>query len=215
LDLGAEFFRWEFATAVLGHCMGIDPFDQPDVQSAKDRTKAVLEALAKTGKLPEPPSQAKVGAASLSFSSACPAKELGALLAAKPGDYGALLAYLPSEGEFDEPLDELRRAMAEALGGAAVQLGYGPRYLHSTGQLHKGGGNNGVFILVMREKETPLPIAGSPYGFEQLVAAQAIGDFQALEAAGRRAVLIRLSGDAFAALEKAADAVLGAGAARK
>ncbi|MFA6093363.1 MAG: glucose-6-phosphate isomerase [Elusimicrobiota bacterium] len=215
LDLGAEFFRWEFATAVLGKALGIDPFDQPDVQSAKDKTKTVLDHRVKTGKLPEVASQIQDDGLELCFSRA--SKEAGNvsgfdaslssfLNMARPGDYLGLLPFLSPLGEYDA----LVLSIAKTLRGRsehALQTGYGPRYLHSTGQLHKGGADKGLFLLIMREGGPEAAIPGQPYGFADLVNAQAIGDFQALDGAGRRAVLIRMTGDARKGLARVARAL--------
>jgi transaldolase / glucose-6-phosphate isomerase len=170
-ELGQEFFRWEFATAVAGALLGINPFDQPDVQAAKDRTAALLEA----GGEPELE----------------PAGSLDELLSgARPGeDYVAILAFVDPEREHDlEPLV----ARAEET-GCAVTTGLGPRYLHSTGQLHKGGPDRGVFVQVVDDLGgEELAIPGRDFGFRRLIAAQAAGDYEALEERGRRVARVRL-----------------------
>jgi transaldolase/glucose-6-phosphate isomerase len=171
-ELGQEFFRWEFATAVAGSLLGINPFNQPDVQAAKDRTNALLsEERTVPGTGPGP------------------AGELDALLAqAGPGDYVAILAFIDPAREAElEPL--VRRAEET---GAAVAVGLGPRYLHSTGQLHKGGPENGLFVQVVDDLGEELKIPDRPYGFRTLIAAQALGDFQALQERGRRVVRVTL-----------------------
>jgi hypothetical protein len=151
---------------------------------------------------------------SLSFSRAalpCAGAGLDASLGrflslAKPGEYLGLLPFVSPRGEYDPELKSLASALLRST-GRAVQPGYGPRYLHSTGQLHKGGPDNGLFLVLYREDAPALPIEGCPYGFETLVNAQAIGDFQALDSAGRRAALVRFRGDprqAFRRLEAAA-----------
>ncbi|MBI3547982.1 MAG: glucose-6-phosphate isomerase [Elusimicrobia bacterium] len=202
IDLGAEFLRWELVTAVLGWCLAIDPFDQPDVQSAKTRTKEVLDALAKSGKLPLPEAAAEANGLRVSLSWAARAAGKGAtpedavrglLRDAKAGDYIGLLAYVSSFERLDE-LHELKSALAKAA-KLPVQFGYGPRYLHSTGQLHKGGANSGIFLVLLQESGKSRPIPGAGYGFSHLVAAQAVGDFQALDAAGRRAALVTFTGE--------------------
>ena len=168
-ELGQEFFRWEFATAVAGATLGINPFDQPDVQAAKDKTNEVLRS----------------GEASLD-----PEGSLEeALGSATPGeDYIAILAFVDParEGEL-EPLVARARET-----GCAVTVGLGPRYLHSTGQLHKGGPNRGVFVQVVDDLGDELPIPGRDFGFRRLIAAQAAGDYQALRERGRRIVRVRL-----------------------
>ena len=168
-EAGQEFFRWEFATAVAGSILGINPFDQPDVQAAKDKTS---ELLARGG---EP--------------SVEPEGDLDELLAgAREGDYVAILAFIDParEGEL-APLVERARAT-----GRPVSVGLGPRYLHSTGQLHKGGPDTGLFVQVVDDLGEELPIPGQPFGFRKLIAAQAAADFEALEERGRRIVRVTL-----------------------
>jgi transaldolase/glucose-6-phosphate isomerase len=165
--LGAEFFRWEFATAVAGALLGINPFDQPNVQEAKDATNRILAA---GGRLPDVPND-----------------DLDALLArVRPGDYIAITAYMPRDAENEEALRRVRARLRDRF-KVATTVGFGPRYLHSTGQLHKGGPNTGVFIQVITQDETDLPVPGRPYTFGTLNAAQALGDLQSLRAHGRRA----------------------------
>jgi hypothetical protein len=171
-ELGQEFFRWEFGTAVAGSLLGINPFDQPNVQEAKDKTTAVLSGR---GLVPGTVTR--------------PEGSLDELLAeATPDHYVAILAFIDPAREPElEPL--VRRAEAT---GAAVAVGLGPRYLHSTGQLHKGGPDNGIFVQVVDDLGQDLKIPGRPYGFRTLIAAQAAGDFQALQERGRRIVRITL-----------------------
>ena len=171
-ELGQEFFRWEFATAVAGSMLGINPFDQPNVQEDKDRTQALLSEtrpVSGTGPGPE--------------------GDVDALLAqAKPGDYIAILAFIDPAREHElTPLVERAKRT-----GAAVATGLGPRYLHSTGQLHKGGPDTGLFIQVVDDLGEELPIPGRPYGFRTLIAAQAAGDFEALRDRGRPIVRVTL-----------------------
>jgi glucose-6-phosphate isomerase len=168
-EVGQEFFRWEFATAVAGAQLGINPFDQPDVQAAKDRTNELLE---------------RGGEPSLE-----PEGDLDALLAeARDGDYVAVLAFVDPEREPElEPVLERVRAT-----GLPYSVGLGPRYLHSTGQLHKGGPNTGLFLQVVDDLGDEVPIPGKPFGFRRLISAQAAGDFEALRERGRRIVRITL-----------------------
>ncbi|MFH1725856.1 MAG: bifunctional transaldolase/phosoglucose isomerase [Elusimicrobiota bacterium] len=219
LDLGAEFFRWEIATAVLGHALGINPFDQPDVQAAKNKTKALLAELKSSGALPQAESHASGDGLTLSFSRAS-FEEMGAatgglsldealtrfLAESRPGDYAGILAYLASDGRHERALKELRVALPRAA-NLPVQAGYGPRYLHSTGQVHKGGPNTGLFLLLSREGGPDLEIPGAGLTFGQLVTAQALGDFQALDSAGRRAVYVRIQGETDAGLRRLAQAL--------
>jgi transaldolase/glucose-6-phosphate isomerase len=171
-ELGQEFFRWEFATAVAGAVLGVNPFDQPNVQEAKDRTNTLLSET-------RPVSDTGPG----------PEGDVDALLAqAKPGDYVAVLAFIDPKRE--EELAPLVERAAQT--GAAVATGLGPRYLHSTGQLHKGGPDTGLFIQVVDDLGEELPIPGRPYGFRTLIAAQAAGDFEALRDRGRPIVRVKL-----------------------
>ena len=169
LDLGAEFYRWEIAVAVAGHVLGVDPFDEPDVAVAKANTAKVLAALP----LPE-------------MESADPAGVTGWLESQlRPGDYVTVQAYLPYR--HGDALEHLRRGLRDGLGGTAVTAGYGPRYLHSTGQLHKGGPNSAVAVqLVPRTQVPSVPVPSHPYDFNTLIAAQALGDHQSLLDRGRR-----------------------------
>ena len=155
LDLGGEFLRWELATAVAGSLLGIDPFDQPNVQESKDNTKRVLAEFGASGRLPQPP--------------AAPPAEAGRSLAdllkqARDGSYLALLAFT-ARTEASE--DALRRVRARVRDSSrlATTAGYGPRYLHSTGQLHKGGPNSGCFIQVVEPPEQDAAIPGQPFTF--------------------------------------------------
>lgn len=170
-QLGAEFFRWEFATAVAGAILGINPFDQPNVQEAKDATSRILAA----GKVPD---------AGLD--------DLGALLSQVwPGDYIAITAYIGRNAGNEEALRRVRVRLRDRY-KVATTVGFGPRFLHSTGQLHKGGPNTGVFIQVVADDDVDLEIPGKPYTFGTLKAAQALGDLQSLRAHGRRVARVKL-----------------------
>jgi hypothetical protein len=168
-ELGQEFFRWEFAVAVAGSYLEIDPFDQPDVQAAKDKTKQVLEA----------------GDAELE-----PVSSPDELFAqAREGDYVAIQAFIdPMREEELQPLIERAREQT----GCVVTHGLGPRYLHSTGQLHKGGPDTGLFLQVVDEPGEELPIPGRPFGFAQLIRAQAAGDLESLKERGRRVARVHM-----------------------
>jgi glucose-6-phosphate isomerase len=175
-DIGAEFFRWEFATAVAGAILDINPFNQPDVQKAKDTTDRLLQEYGVSGSLPKLETTG-------SFA------DLMAL--ADKGKYLAIMAYLRQTPEMDEALTELRREVGERY-RIATTLGYGPRFLHSTGQLYKGGQNTGLFLQLTANHEKALPIPGKPYTFGIVADAQALGDFQALQAAGRKVIRMNL-----------------------
>ena len=178
-DVGAEFFRWEMATAVAGSILGINPFDQPNVQAAKDMTDSVLGQFERSGELP--PMEAS--------------SSLGDLLSqAGPGDYLVIMAYIRQTPQVDQALDDLRRKVT-ARHGIATTMGYGPRFLHSTGQLHKGGPGSGLFLQLTGEHAHDLTIPGAPYTFGVLADGQAVGDLQALRASERRAVRVHLGSD--------------------
>ena len=195
--LGAEFFRWEIATATAGRILEINPFDEPNVRQAKDATNALLDAYATRGQLPVPAPDLRIDGMDITFSTAVrkagSAKGLETFMALlKPRDYFALLAYLPPDDErFGSLLIRIRNAVA-LNHQCATMLGYGPRYLHSTGQLHKGGANTGVFLIVTAPAENDLPVPDAPYSFGVLEMAQALGDFQSLDRANRRAAHVHL-----------------------
>jgi glucose-6-phosphate isomerase len=197
LAIGAEFFRWEVATATAGLLMGINPFDEPNVKQAKDATSALLERYRTSGRLPAREPHGRIDGVTLTLSTAAEQELHGAgpedfLGVLRPADYFGLLPYLPPDRDpFDSVLQEMR-ANIGAASGCATALGYGPRYLHSTGQLHKGGRNNGVFIIVTAPADEDLPIPGEPYSFGILEMAQALGDFESLDRAGRRALHVHL-----------------------
>jgi transaldolase/glucose-6-phosphate isomerase len=166
--LGAEFFRWEFAIAVAGSYLEINPFDQPDVQAAKDKTNEVLA----TGQEPELEPEGSV-------------EEL--LAQAREGDYVCVQAFVNPDVDLGPLVERLRRES-----GLVVTHGYGPRYQHSTGQLHKGGPNTGLFLQVVDDPGDELPIPGKPFGFRRLIRAQAAGDLETLKERGRRVARVRL-----------------------
>lgn len=193
--LGAEFFRWEFATAVAGAVLGINPFDEPNVAEAKDKTKALLTSFAANGQLPAPPPTAAadgVDAFSTRFKGNTPAAVVAAALATlTAGDYVAFLSYLPASNDVTEAIADVRRGI-RARYHVASTFGVGPRYLHSTGQYHKGGPDGALaFVLTAGDDtETAIPEAG--YSFSVLKRAQALGDTQTLEAHQRRTVRLHL-----------------------
>jgi transaldolase/glucose-6-phosphate isomerase len=178
IDLGAEFFRWEFATAVAGTVLRIDAFDQPNVQESKDNTNAVLADWTKSGTLPSVEGADEGAIADL-------------LGQAQAGAYVATMAYLPISDENDRSLRAIRTSIRDGR-HVATTVGYGPRFLHSTGQLHKGGPNSGLFIQIVAEPTQDLDIPGQPYSFGTLIKAQSLGDFRSLQAHGRRVVRVDL-----------------------
>ncbi|MBV9079055.1 MAG: bifunctional transaldolase/phosoglucose isomerase [Methylobacteriaceae bacterium] len=220
-ELAQEFVRWEIATAVAGAVLALNPFDQPDVEASKIATRALTDAYEKTGELaPEVPFRQADGvtlfadpanAAALSGAGDGLVPVLRAHLARlKPGDYAAILAYLARDPAHDAPLQAMRRAIRDAK-RVATCLGYGPRFLHSTGQAYKGGPNSGVFLQITAEDAADLPVPGQRYTFGVVKAAQARGDLDVLNARGRRALRVHLGPDVgagLAALERAVVAAL-------
>lgn len=190
-DLGAEMFRWEFATAIAGALLAINPFDQPNVQEAKDRTNEILAG------------KTAVNAEAAPLDEETLRKHLDTL---KPGDYFATTAYIPSTEENEAKLSRLRLLVRDAK-KVATTVGFGPRFLHSTGQLHKGGPDSGVFLQVTAEPAQAVPIPGKPFGFSEVVAAQAAGDLAALSSRGRRAMPVNLSKDVSSGLDALTAAV--------
>jgi transaldolase/glucose-6-phosphate isomerase len=196
--LGRELYRWEFATAIAGAVLGVNPFDEPNVTEAKLATSAILTTAQQgDGKLPQPEEVA----------SPKDGDKIRALLAsANPGDYVALCAYFTRTDERDALLTRLRVAARDRARNATT-VGYGPRFLHSTGQLHKGGANNGVFLQLTADSPVDLPIPGEPYSFATLRNAQALGDLQVLRRRGRRALRVALGADVEAGLKALVEAV--------
>ncbi|HKS10505.1 MAG TPA: hypothetical protein VJS13_13225 [Pyrinomonadaceae bacterium] len=193
-DLGAEFFAWEFATACAGWRLGINPFDQPNVQEAKDATKELLAEFTKNGRLPD-------SAPEMSLTDAVQAQ----LTTIKSGDYIAFLNYIEPTPEIDQQLQQIRTYLRDKT-HCATTVGYGPRFLHSTGQLHKGGPNSGVFFQIGAKDKNDFPIPGETYTFSVLKEAQALGDFRALQAHDRRVVRIDLGDDPLSGLARLAEA---------
>ncbi|MCS7071297.1 MAG: hypothetical protein NZM00_07310, partial [Anaerolinea sp.] len=222
--IGGEFFRWELATAIAGRVLGINPFDEPNVTESKQNTGRLLDYYKEHGRLPETTPIRSEGHISL-YADAQMEKMLtqlatqhhfdagtiAGLLAAQfnatnAGDYFAILAYLPMTEEIGAQLNEVRRRLRH-MSKRAVTIGYGPRFQHSTGQLHKGGPNNGIFIQITCDDPVDLPIPGQPYSFGILKAAQAGGDLEALQSKGRRALRLHVDKDLLAGLKILLDAV--------
>src|SRR5437764_11072128 len=176
-DLGRVFFLAEFAVAVAGWALEINPFDQPNVQEAKDNTARVLDS----GSIPD-------------LSEASDDERRALLADAKPPHYGAILGYLPYSDGLETAVDELRATIRGAT-GAATTFGYGPRFQHSTGQLHKGGAPTGRFLQLVNEPTRDAEIPEAGYSFGTLIAAQAAGDLQTLRGHGLPAERVRLDGD--------------------
>ncbi len=182
-DLGGEFLRWQIATAAAGALLEINPFDEPNVAEAKERTAQILRDPKADG------SPAESGDIA------------GLLNGVRPGDYLAILAFIPRISEHDRLLTRLRVALRDRT-RLATSVGYGPRYLHSTGQLFKGGPDKGAFIQIVADDAVNLEIPGEPYTFGALKRAQALGDLQALESRGRRALRLDLGTDVGPGLER-------------
>lgn len=211
-DLGAEFYRWEYATAVAGFLLGINPFDQPNVESAKVQARSALSQYEKTQALQEEPFALTEGILSLaSTEDDLPTDSAAAYVktflgAAAAGDYVALMAYVDRNAAHESALRGLATTVSEAL-GIPVTVGFGPRFLHSTGQLHKGGRNNGLFVQLTQDDPEDMAIPGKTYTFSVLKRAQALGDRQALASAQRRTLRVHLGSDPQAGLA-ALEAVL-------
>ncbi len=216
LDLGAEFFRWEIATAAASSFLGINAFDQPNVQESKDNTRRLLAEYGSAGRLSQEPPLLTEGGLSLycdknnrsqieswaGFQDRRLASYVKAHLdRSRMGDYVALLAYLEPSTENHVLLQRLRKHLLDR-SGLATTLGYGPRFLHSTGQLHKGGPSTGVFLQITADDPEDLSIPGEPYTFGTLKQAQALGDYQSLVSKDRRVVRLHLGNDITAGLEQ-------------
>ena len=193
--LGAEFMRWEIATAASAVVLGVNPFDEPNVQQAKDATRMLLETVAREGRLPAAEPDAEIEHAAFTLTAAA-RRMLGprgadrVLDLLQPGDYGSIMAYLPESAEIAAAIARFRAAVRRRT-RCATMFGYGPRYLHSTGQLHKGGANSGVF-LILTAPGHDLPVPGETFSFGVLELAQALGDLASLDELGRRALHVHL-----------------------
>lgn len=211
IDLGATFFVWEFATAVASHVLAIDAFDQPNVQESKDNTKRILNEFIAQGALPQGVPVASDGALKLYSEDKTLGATVDQALAAHlkkvvAGDYVAITQYFVETAEVESLVQQLRHAVTRKTGAAAT-TGYGPRFLHSTGQLHKGGGNNGVFVQLTSADAQDVAIPREPFGFSVLKQAQSQGDMDSLVQRHRRAVRIDLGLDVAAGLRRLIAAV--------
>jgi glucose-6-phosphate isomerase len=200
-DLGAEFFRWEVATVLVGVALSIDPFDEPNVQESKDATGRLLREFESTGRMPQGSLVLAESGIELYTEGATPdaaqALRISDALRAfcggrRSGDYLALLAYVARDAGNGAELEALRLRLAQQL-QMPVLLGYGPRYLHSIGQLYKGGPASGLFVIITSRKAEELPVPGAPYTFAQLQMAQALGDMQCLAQRNRPALRLHLA----------------------
>ncbi len=214
-DLGKEFFLWEFATAFAGWRLSINPFDQPNVQESKDATKELLEYFNREGKLQEQEVLVSDGVLTVYaddktralLPSTTVLEALRVHLArAKRGDYMALLDYIEETPEIEAAIQVIRTHLRDVT-RCATTTGYGPRFLHSTGQFHKGGPDTGVFIQLTAPDRVDLSIPGESYTFSILKQAQALGDFRALASRGRRAIRIDLGEDVLVGLKRLGDTI--------
>jgi hypothetical protein len=192
------------AVATAGHFIGVNVFDQPNVQESKDNTKRLLSIYEQKGKLPEQDAILEWDGIALYGDEEQLARSgfegtLGSALRSffstvGQGDYVALMAYMPSMGEHEELFQDARMAVRDTL-KVATTFGYGPRFLHSTGQLHKGGPNTGVFVQITCDARRDVPIPGQKYTFGTLIRAQSMGDLESLHKHGRRALRLHIRGD--------------------
>ena len=213
VDLGAEFFRWEIAAAAAGAALEVNPFDEPNVAAAKEKTNELLGQWRKVHRLPEWKAVAEADGLALMTGREGGPETLGEglwahLAQAEAGQYLAILAYLPPNKDVAERLEALRVILRDRL-KVATTVNYGPRYLHSTGQLHKGGPATGVYLQLTGDDADDLAIPGAGYNFGTLKAAQALGDLQALSEADRRVARIHLKGKPVPALDKLVQTVRG------
>lgn len=212
-ELGGEFFRWEFATSIAAVVLQINPFDEPNVKESKDNTVRVIEEFKKSGSLPKqiPLAEAKglsifcEPSYSAELAKSTANRSLTEFLHAHfrqclPGDYASVLAYVDQNEDNLKMLQFLRNAIGNRT-SCATTLGFGPRYLHSTGQLHKGGKQNGVFLLLTAEESVDSNIPGEAFSFEVLKNAQAIGDYRSLAGRSLRVVRVHLGRDIKGGLE--------------
>ncbi|MCU1335313.1 MAG: transaldolase [Bryobacterales bacterium] len=198
--LGAEFFRWEIATAVAGSILGINPFDQPDVEASKIATKKLTAAFEESGSLPPEKDVVRVDSADLTD------RLRTHLNTIRASDYFALLAYIEMNQAHETALQKIRRKVRDTRKSATC-LGFGPRFLHSTGQAYKGGPNTGVFLQITNDDARDVPVPGQKYTFGVVKAAQARGDLEVLRERGRRVLHIHLGADVDAGLAQLASAV--------
>ncbi|HEX8683378.1 MAG TPA: hypothetical protein VF707_13750 [Ardenticatenaceae bacterium] len=210
-DLGAQFFRWEFATAVAGAVLGINPFDEPNVTESKNNSKHLLERYQTDGSLPFPDPRLDQDGIKVSGVVNGDSPEdalLGFVEDVSDREYIAIMAYMPMTTANRTALHELQTAIRNRT-GAAVTLGFGPRFLHSTGQFHKGGPASGRFIQIVAQDSAQVPIPGKPYDFTTLASAQALGDMQALVRRGFAVTHLFVTGDTAEAVTRLTAALEG------
>jgi len=202
-DIAGEFFRWEVATALAGAQLGINPFDEPNVQESKDNTNRLLDEFRRAHKLPEQiPPVAEEGLSAFGYEAASVREAAEQFLdQVRVGNYLAIMAFADRSPEVDARLTEIRRLLRERL-GIATTLGYGPRFLHSIGQLYKGGPAFGAFLQIVVEPSSDLPIPGQDYSFATLFAAQSLGDYEALAKRRRPLLRLEIAGDPVSGLDR-------------
>jgi hypothetical protein len=216
-DMGQTFFQWEIATAVAGSLIGINAFNQPDVEASKVATRELTSAFEQSGSLPpEKPILEQDGIKLFSDKANAEAllkhgHTLGAVIRAhldrlQAGDYFGLLVYIPMFPEYEAKLQEIRKQIVESKRVATV-LGFGPRFLHSTGQAYKGGPNSGVFLQITYDDAEDLPVPQQKYTFGIVKAAQARGDFQVLAERHRRSLRVHLGKDLLKGIDRLSDLV--------
>lgn len=215
--LGREFLRWEIATAAVGAVLRINPFDEPNVQESKDNTRIVLDQYMRTGELPTGEPESVDDGVALYVEGNAQSHLAGAgdevhefvaahVGQASPPAYVAIMAFIPPSEENDRHLTRLRQAIRDTT-RAATTVGYGPRFLHSTGQLHKGGPQTGIFVQITCEDEVDIDIPGTKFGFSILKQAQALGDLEALRSRKRPVIRVHLADDVSANLRRLVDEV--------
>jgi transaldolase/glucose-6-phosphate isomerase len=211
LDLAAEFYRWEFAIAVAGSLLGLDPFDQPDVEAAKVAARELTDGFSASGALPSEAPRAELDGVAIYADPVFPTecgRDLTSALAThfariSPGDYFCVSAFVDMNERNLASLQRIREAVRAAR-RVATTLGFGPRFLHSTGQLHKGGPNSGVFLQITSDDAADIGIPGRDFSFGVLKQAQGLGDFQVLSDRGRRALRLHLGSNVEEELERVA-----------
>jgi len=214
LDLGEQFYLWEVAVAAAGSILQINAFDQPNVQESKDNTVALLEQYGQKGRFDEPAADVQSHNFDVTFLSGSrsvraqtPVTALAGVFAQfRSHDYAAITAFIARNDRHAALLDELRLKLRDAH-KVATTVGFGPRFLHSTGQLHKGGPAECVALQIVADDPNDIPIPGMHVGFRTLLGAQALGDWQSLDKRNRRGVRIHLNGDVETGLRALIDAV--------
>jgi transaldolase/glucose-6-phosphate isomerase len=215
MEIAQQFFLWEFATAVAGSLIGINAFNQPDVEASKIKTRELTDEVSKSGALPaETPFASFDGVKLFADQANAEALKGGSLVDVlraqfariRPGDYVGLLAYVERNPAHRAVLDDIRLLIRDAK-HVAVAAEFGPRFLHSTGQAYKGGPNSGVFVQITADDAADLAVPGEKYSFSVVKAAQARGDFGVLAERGRRALRVHLTGDVDAGLQGLKEAV--------